>query len=746
MCTVIGVLSFAGNTSSREYVGSGFAANASTTEICANLVAGYSNSVQATGENPSYPSDLDMCAHKSENTLLRSVNGSQVYCCHSGTSPVDGFVSFDDFGRGMFVVLQTMTIDGWNEIAWTTARTVGVVPAFAFYASVVLLGGFFVFQLFTSVICASLSDIKDEKAENDAEVKCTALERSVNETMASATGESVKVADWEAVSVLKSPTDYDWDETRGIFGRLKLLAISLVADERFEMFINLSIFCNVVAMMTRTAEANAELEAFRSNAEYVFFSIFCSELMIKHVALGIRTYWARSWNRLDGAVVLSGCVDMIMSAQGATGVNLSFLRIMRILRLFRVARVFRRSESFRKMIRAIISGTQRMWVFLLVWALCLSIFAVLGTQLFSARGNIDEERLNFRDFASSSLTLFVVSTGENTFEVAWSIMQAAGHPAGIYMIVWCLITTSILSVVLGILIESVTEDDEPIDVDELMIQSGGDVRLHKFTCSLAEEYGFNTRDIPSWFISKAAKEYKEMLSKSEKQGDSASEDELSDAYDLKEEDDAHGSHFGGLGLNPLQWREQRWAKLQRMRLVHEVAVVRHWLISLGYEQHTKRSLKVARGMRRQAVEKARARLSQGHELYQMKRAQLMERSSMRIDDSASRLLDRLQQLSLRCIINRGDDLYAGVDLAMLHADDITLHALYAAPSVKVTDELAEAGRELEAFVLDDNFKIALSFYDIDAEDESVHTQTRLKVLRLTKQPWFDGVILLLITA
>ena len=47
------------------------------------------------------------------------------------------------------------------------------------------------------------------------------------------------------------------------------------------------------------------------------------------------------------------------------------------------------------------------------------MFAILGTQLFSAKGDLDDERLNFRDFFSSVVTLFVVSTGENTFEVAW---------------------------------------------------------------------------------------------------------------------------------------------------------------------------------------------------------------------------------------------------------------------------------------------------------------------------------------
>ena len=70
------------------------------------------------------------------------------------------------------------------------------------------------------------------------------------------------------------------------------------------------------------------------------------------------------------------------------------------------------------------------------------IFAILGVQLFGGRGELDSDRLGFRDVGSALLTLFVVSTGENTFEVAYATMQATGSNwAGLYMVVWLIITT-----------------------------------------------------------------------------------------------------------------------------------------------------------------------------------------------------------------------------------------------------------------------------------------------------------------
>ena len=178
--------------------------------------------------------------------------------------------------------------------------------------------------------------------------------------------------------------------------------------------------------------------------------------------------------------------------------NLSFLRILRVLRVLRIARVFRRSTSFQKILRAVVLGAQRIWVFLLVWAIFMIMFAILGTQLFSAKGDLDDERLNFRDFFSSIVTLFVVSTGENTFEVAWGTMKADGDAAGLYMVVWCLITTSILALVLGILIDCVTEEGKVASIITMKVP-----RRERFAREMAKSMGFDEDDFPEWVHLKA---------------------------------------------------------------------------------------------------------------------------------------------------------------------------------------------------------------------------------------------------
>jgi hypothetical protein len=81
---------------------------------------------------------------------------------------VDGFLSFDDFSRSAMVVLNVVTIDGWNELAWETSDGAGVEAAFPYFAVIVFFGGFYVMQLFQSVMIITLSHTSDVMDAQDA--------------------------------------------------------------------------------------------------------------------------------------------------------------------------------------------------------------------------------------------------------------------------------------------------------------------------------------------------------------------------------------------------------------------------------------------------------------------------------------------------------------------------------------------------------------------------------------------------
>ena len=56
--------------------------------------------------------------------------------------------------------------------------------------------------------------------------------------------------------------------------------------------------------------------------------------------------------------------------------------------------------------------------------LFITVFAILGMQLFGGSGDMNMHRSHFDNFGTAVMTLFIMCTGENTFSIGWDLMQA----------------------------------------------------------------------------------------------------------------------------------------------------------------------------------------------------------------------------------------------------------------------------------------------------------------------------------
>ena len=454
-------------------------------------------------------------------------------CCDSGLAPFDDYVKFDRFTQGVFVVLQIMTIDGWNEVTWPICDANGWVKPMIYTAVVVVIGGFVVIQLFTSVICATLGDVEEEEKEEERELQ-EAKRRVAAEKATSQTQEELDR------SIKEIDETYRKSDVSTLFR-------NIIEHPHFDNFIMACIAFNSGLMITSHHEPAKWYVTFSSGAEDFFTIVFIVEFVMKHLGLGVIQYWKSTWNRLDGFIVISSVVEWVLvqaASSGGSGVNLSFLRVFRIFRIIRTFRVLRENKEFVKILESAINGIQAMWVFLVVWALLLIIFAILGVQLFGGQGDLDDERLGFKDVGSALLTLFVVSTGENTFEVAYATMVATNSYAGLYMVVWLVISTSILSLILGILIDAITAENDELEAKQ------EEKKIEKLPPPESEEVE-NPRE-------KIARLEREATIREEK------------------------------------------AEVRRRRLAArskaDVAVVRRWLISIGEEKHTRETLAIEKSL------------------------------------------------------------------------------------------------------------------------------------------------------
>lgn len=404
-------------------------------EVCAQLVAEWLGD-GSVGDEGTYPDEYNSTCRGS---AVDSLVDDETWCCDSGVMPYDGFLSFQNVGRSAIVALNGMTIDGWNELLNPLSYAVGYPMAIIWFAFVVIMGGFFMMELFTSVICATLTQIglRDGEEQGDGD------EDEDEESSDDGGKPSDLAPDGAEEKTFELPSDS---------GAARRWCFRVSENNGFNKAVICAILLNTLLMMTQHYGASDTFVLTSDILEYIFLTFFAFEMSVKNVGYGVRNYWKSKENMVDGIIVFTGVISVAVASQG---VSASFIRLLRIFRAFRTFRVIRNNHEFRKIIASAAMGLNDMWPFLVMWILFQVIFGIYGFQLFSGMGGLDDERLTFRNFLRSSLTLFVVATGEDSFIVAWSTMDATGNEYMVlYTIAWIFVSTVILSLVLGILIDS----------------------------------------------------------------------------------------------------------------------------------------------------------------------------------------------------------------------------------------------------------------------------------------------------
>jgi hypothetical protein len=395
-------------------------------------------------------------------------------CCKSNHHPSDEFLSFDDFLRSAVIVLQIITIDGWNELAVDAADATGFGVVAPYFSIIVFFGGFYVLQLFTSVMIITLNHCANQMDEQDRKEE----EREVVGIEGASDAQDDKMGvfvNWVGAEINRGlASAKKWVAPRDDGDGKRKLALSpstlrlcrrlqkIVESSKTQQFI-LGVIClNTVTMAMDSYGQSEEYYAALYWCEFTFTCVFIVEFALKHVAYGPTWYWGNAWNVIDGVIVISGILELSMGS-GADGVAL--LRMLRVLRIFAGLKGLRKYHAFQQVFAAVFNGVKRIASFCVVFFLFLTVFAILGMQLFGGIDGMSEKRSHFDTFGAAALTLFIICTGENTYSVGWDLMQASGiNWSVIYVLIWSLVSTSLLALVLGVLIEAASA---PVELEDL---------------------------------------------------------------------------------------------------------------------------------------------------------------------------------------------------------------------------------------------------------------------------------------
>ncbi|XP_030010970.1 sodium channel protein type 2 subunit alpha-like [Sphaeramia orbicularis] len=165
------------------------------------------------------------------------------------------------------------------------------------------------------------------------------------------------------------------------FNPLRRIAIRVLVHSMFSMLIMCTILTNC-AFMTLSNPPD-----WAKNVEYTFTGIYTFESLIKILArgfcMGKFTFLKDPWNWLDFSVILMAYVTEFVDLG-----NVSALRTFRVLRALKTISVI---PGLKTIVGALIQSVKKLSDVMILTVFCLSVFALIGLQLFM--GNLRQKCL-----------------------------------------------------------------------------------------------------------------------------------------------------------------------------------------------------------------------------------------------------------------------------------------------------------------------------------------------------------------
>ncbi|XP_006910851.1 sodium channel protein type 11 subunit alpha [Pteropus alecto] len=173
----------------------------------------------------------------------------------------------------------------------------------------------------------------------------------------------------------------------GPFNSIRSLAIRISVHSLFSMFIICTVIINCMFMAAaRGGKNNSSIETDR--AEYVFTSIYIFEALIKILASGFIldefSFLRDPWNWLDSIVIATAFVSCSPNIR-LSDISLSSLRTFRVFRALKAISVV---SGLKVIVGALLRSVKKLVDVMILTLFCLSIFALVGQQLFM--GNLNQ--------------------------------------------------------------------------------------------------------------------------------------------------------------------------------------------------------------------------------------------------------------------------------------------------------------------------------------------------------------------
>ncbi|KAM9212078.1 voltage-dependent L-type calcium channel subunit alpha-1S [Dugong dugon] len=377
-----------------------------------------------------------------------TINGSE---CRGGwPGPNHGITHFDNFGFSMLTVYQCITMEGWTDVLYWVNDAIGNEWPWIYFVTLLLLGSFFILNLVLGILSGEFTKEREKAKSRGTFQKLREkqqLEEDLRGYMSWITqGEVMDVEDLREGKLSLDEGGSDTESLYEIEGLNKIIKFvrhwrhwnrifrwkchDVVKSRVFYWLVILIVALNTLSIASEHHNQPLYLTYLQDVANRVLLALFTIEMLMKMYGLGLHQYFMSIFNRFDCFVVCSGILEILLVESGTmTPLGISVLRCIRLLRLFKITKYW---TSLSNLVASLLNSIRSIASLLLLLFLFITIFALLGMQLFGGRYDFEDtevRRSNFDNFPQALISVFQVLTGEDWTSMMYNGIMAYGGPS-----------------------------------------------------------------------------------------------------------------------------------------------------------------------------------------------------------------------------------------------------------------------------------------------------------------------------
>lgn len=381
-----------------------------------------------------------------------------------------GYSNYDNIFEALLTVFQAITLEGWANLMYFAQDSINEYYAALLYVALIVFGAFFSLNLLLAVLEDNFIHAKSETSSPNDTWKGFVENYLMNYFISSDSSSSM-TPEWYLklqVSCQRVSNSPSFDSSIMFFIILNTIILALDYYPQDPTFSNSLDLCN-----------------------FIFSLIFLFEMLIKIISLNIFRYIADVTNLLDGIIVTTSFIELIILPPvyiggHSTTSSRGALSALRGFRLFRIFKLISKWESMSLILSKVFKTIKDLGNFALLLFLILFIYTLIGMQFFANRFRFDENgypitsigsqewaqapsisRSNFDDFTHAFASVFQIVTTEDWNTIMYDCRKVAGMAGVIYPCSLIVVGVYIfMNLFLAILIGNFSSDEvEEEDID-----------------------------------------------------------------------------------------------------------------------------------------------------------------------------------------------------------------------------------------------------------------------------------------